>query len=185
MIKKKLFVLAMLLLLRSLAYGRIPSAALSVQGAPPASVGVACGIGPNYTGPIPAHAQMAGLTTCGAIYDFANSTYSNLTSWLDCSPYGTAAGGQYQWHIGIAGYPSWGGCNQFSMVTDASINKQVLQIEYPLGTTSIESMATQGNLGTGPIELRFPYTYYVETPSKRKPPCDLSRTTPPRPTSLI
>jgi hypothetical protein len=52
------------------------------------------------------------------------------------------------------------------MVTDSSIGKQVLQVEYPSGTNSIESMATQGNLGTGPIELGFPYTYYIETTYK-------------------
>jgi hypothetical protein len=164
---KKLFVLAVLLL-PSLAYGGNPSANLSVQVGPAASVGVACGIGPNYTGSIPAPAQMTGLTACAANYEFANSAYSNLTSWLDCSTYGTGTG---QWHIGIAGFPSWGQCNQFSMVTDSSIGKQVLQIEYPSGTNSIESMATQANLGTGAIELGFPYTYYVETTYKMKALC--------------
>jgi hypothetical protein len=164
---KKLFVLAVLLL-PSLAYGGNPSANLSVQVVPAASVGVACGIGPNYTGSIPAPAQMAGLTTCAANYDFTDSSYSTLTNWLDCSTYGTGTG---QWHIGIQGFPSWGGCGQFSMVTDASINKTVLQIEYVSGTNSIESMATQGSGGTGTIELGFPYNYYIETTYKMKALC--------------
>jgi hypothetical protein len=130
------------------------------------AAGVACNIGPTFLGTIPAPAQMAGLTTCAANYDFTDLSYATLTNWLDCSQYGTAGGGQYQWHIGQQGFPSWNQCNQFAMVNDPSIGKMVLQIEYPSGTNSIESMETQGSLGTGPIELGFPYVYYIETTYK-------------------
>jgi hypothetical protein len=130
------------------------------------AVGVACGIGPTYNGSVPAPAALAGLTTCAANYDFSDPSYATLTNWLDCTTYGTAAGGQYQWHIGIGGFPSWGQCGQFAMVNDSSIGKTVLKIEYPQGTQSIESMSTQGNLGTGPLEFGFPYVYYIETTYK-------------------
>jgi len=146
------------LLVPSLACAGGPSIDLSAQKS--AGGGVACDIGPTYSGPVPAEASQAGLTTCAANYDFTTSAYSNLSSWLDCTQYGTGTG---QWHIGVAGFPSWGGCNAFSMVADSIIGKQVLQIEYPSGTNSIESMSTQGNEGTGTIELGLPYTYYIET----------------------
>jgi hypothetical protein len=57
------------------------------------------------------------------------------------------------------------------MLTDSTIGKQVLQIEYPPGTDSIESMSTQGSEGVGTIELGFPYTYYIETVYRMVAPC--------------
>jgi hypothetical protein len=91
--KKTLF-FAAVLLVPSLAHSADPSADLSVQVVPPSSNGIACDIGPKYTGAIPAAATQAGFTHCAANYDFTQTasftdskgthTWSNLSTWFTC-----------------------------------------------------------------------------------------------------
>ena len=52
---------------------------------PPSSNGIACDIGPNYTGTIPAGAQAAGFTHCAANYDFSQPFYATQSNWLNCA----------------------------------------------------------------------------------------------------
>jgi hypothetical protein len=47
--------------------------------------GIACNIGPNYTGTIPAGAVAAGFTHCAANFDFGQAQFSNPANWLDCA----------------------------------------------------------------------------------------------------
>ena len=67
---------AAVLLAPNLAY----SADLSVQAVPASSDGIACDIGPNYTGAVPAAALAAGFTHCAANYDFSNSFYATRSN---------------------------------------------------------------------------------------------------------
>src|SRR5262245_55180275 len=89
---------AALLVLPSFAYGQKPSADLSIQIVPP---GIACDIGPNYSGPIPAAAQTAGYTHCAANYDFTSATN------FSCSVQGCGTGVSYN----MSNIATWlGGC---------------------------------------------------------------------------
>jgi hypothetical protein len=75
-----------------------PGDIVAWQGGVASTTGVACDIGPPYTGQIPAAATQAGLTHCGANYDFTYTgsftdslgthTWSTLSSWLSCGGFG-------------------------------------------------------------------------------------------------
>ena len=120
---------AALLLVPSLAYGENPSADLSVQIVPP---GIACDIGPNYSGPIPAGAQAKGFTHCAANYDFtstANFTYngntynySNLLSWL-----GLCGGSNPPLWYNTGYNSSASPCSDFNIVSDGGSNALHMQ----------------------------------------------------------
>jgi hypothetical protein len=58
------------------------------------SAGIACDIGPNFTGTIPAAAQAAGQTRCAANYVFSLPFYAdaNQANWLTCGNGGATSG---------------------------------------------------------------------------------------------
>lgn len=150
--------LAGALLVPVLAYGASPSTDLSVQIVPaaspkPPSNGIACGVGPNYTGSIPAAAQAAGFTTCAANYDFTNSAYANTSTWLDC-----AGASSPQWYS-IGGTPC---SNSFVITSDSG--SQVLDMHFdpswwPAATSTSAQTATANN---GTASFQFPQSMYVE-----------------------
>jgi hypothetical protein len=159
MIKNLFFALA--LLVPGLAYSANPSADLTVQVVPgPPPPGIACAIGPNYTGPIPAGAQAAGYTTCAANYDFTNAAYSNVSSWLRCPDDGTPG---YQWYYT---YFSAFDCANVVMVTDGGT--QTLQISFTTdlftaGEKQLQ-LETQAERGALPrVGTSFPAGLYVES----------------------
>jgi hypothetical protein len=131
--------LAGALLAPVLAYAGSPSTELSVQivpatsptppptsPTPPPSSGIACDIGPNYTGSIPAGAQAAGFTHCAANYDFTTSSnftyngntynFSNLSTWLDCA----GASNPLWFHTGYVSAAT--PCSDISIVNDSGSN---------------------------------------------------------------
>jgi hypothetical protein len=142
---KNIFLAGALLLAPVLAYGGSPSTELSVQivpaasptppppsPTPPPSNGIACDIGPNYTGTIPAGAQAAGFTHCAANYDFTTSSnftyngntynFSNLSTWLDCA----GASNPLWFHTGYNSPAT--PCSDISIVNDGGT--QVLHIVW-------------------------------------------------------
>jgi hypothetical protein len=163
MIKKVIFTAA--LLVPSLAYAGNPSANVTVQVVP-VSNGIACDIGPNYTGSIPAGAQAAGFTHCAANYDFTTSGYSSTSSWLDC-----AGASSPQWYVSEDGLPPTS-CppdlsTQFQIVTDGGT--QTLQMTYThitdwnAGIYSTK-MSTASPLGwPNPAGTLFPQANYTES----------------------
>jgi hypothetical protein len=128
MIKKLIFIAA--LLAPGLAYGGNPSANLTVQIAPTSDPpnSIACDIGPNYTGSIPAGAQAAGFTHCAANYDFTSSQFASLSNWLDCAGASTPL-----WYSVPDGTSSdlcsAAGTSMFAMTSDGSL-PQVLGLTY-------------------------------------------------------
>jgi hypothetical protein len=119
--KKKLFFAAMLVA-PSLAYSANPSADLSVKVVPPSSNGIACDIGPNYTGSIPAAAQAVGFTHCAANYDFSNSFYATRSNWLDCA----GATNPQWWNLSYAG-TAVVPCSRYDIIADPAFGTNVLQ----------------------------------------------------------
>jgi hypothetical protein len=102
--------------------------------------GIACDIGPNYTGPIPAAASAAGYTRCAANYDFTNAAYSNLANWLSCS--GTYNPATPQWWLsGSVTAP----CSDFAMVSDGALS-QVFRLEFT--TADYNNNVRQTQIGT-------------------------------------
>jgi hypothetical protein len=90
---RALGVLTAALLVACHAYGADPTADLTIQVVPAGGGGIACAIGPNYTGAIPAPAQQAGFTTCARNNDFTQTLPSN---WLNCTFDHASA----QWYFG-------------------------------------------------------------------------------------
>jgi hypothetical protein len=132
MFKKVL--LAGALLAPVLAYGASPSTDLSVQivpaisptspSPPTSSNGIACAVGPNYTGSVPAGASAAGFTTCAANFDFTQSFFATMSNWLDC-----AGASSPMWWLNSSGQD----CSDFIMTTDQGV--QVLDFHLPQGQT--------------------------------------------------
>ena len=166
---KKVLLAGALLLAPVLAYGASPSTDLSVQIVPaaspisPPSNGIACDIGPNYMGSIPAAAQAAGFTHCAANYDFTNSAYSNTATWLDC------AGASFpQWTF-YGDNPSVP-CSRVFMTSDGGV--QVLDIQYnpstdggtgsTNGTNSIQTSGSNNNSDISQALFTVPTGKYVE-----------------------
>ncbi len=152
------------LLVPSLASGA--SAVLTVHVSPP---GIACDVGPPYTGSIPAAATQAGFTHCAANYDFTQTAsftdslgtwqWSNVLGaggWLSCSatpPF-------------LFRYNAEAGCDaaHFSVGTDSGM--QVFQESYYLTDknagkyyTEIESASYNGTSISG---TSFPTGKYIE-----------------------
>ncbi len=125
--KKDLF-FAVVVLAPTLAYSANPSADLSVQVVPPSSNGIACDIGPNYTGSIPAAAQAVGFTHCSANYDFSNSFYATRSNWLDCAG---AASPQW-WNLSYA-TTTPAPCARYNIIADTAFGTNVLQSIYEPG----------------------------------------------------
>lgn len=163
---KKIFLVGALLA-PVLAYAGSPSTELSVQivpaasptpspsPTPPPSNGIACDIGPNYTGSIPAAAQAAGFTHCAANYDFTNAAYSNPATWLDCK-----GASNPQWTL------PYGNCGHIFMTSDGGT--QVLDLEWTpsdYGTSTSTSIQTSGAGNDSNIShalLSVPAGKYIE-----------------------
>ena len=123
MIKELFF--AVVLLAPTLAYSGNPSGDLSVEVVPASSNGIACDIGPNYTGSIPAAAQAVGFTHCAANYDFSNSFYATRSNWLDCAG---AANPQW-WNLSYA-TTTPAPCGRYNIIADTAFGTNVLQSIY-------------------------------------------------------
>jgi hypothetical protein len=146
---KTLFIAAVLFV-PSLAYSANPSADLSVQVVPPSSSGIACDIGPKYTGAIPPAAQAAGFTRCAANYDFTNtSAYSNanMSTWLSCPDSGNPGYQLYCVRPGSSVFPP---ASDMVLVNDGGV--QALQLTYTpadatngVGGTQLLTYSGQGN----------------------------------------
>jgi hypothetical protein len=165
---KKVLLAGALLLAPVLAYGASPSTDLSVQivpaappspTPPPPSSGIACDIGPNYTGSIPAAAQAAGFTHCAANYDFTNVAYANPATWLDCQ-----GASRPQWTF------AYGNCSHIFMTTDGGI--QVLDLEWPPSdygqytSTSIQTSNPSNQTDIANALFSIPTGKYIEVVSR-------------------
>ena len=160
--KKQLF-FAAVLLVPSLADSANPSGDLSVQVVPPSSNGIACDIGPNYTGSIPAAAQAVGFTHCAANYDFSNTFYSNMANWLDCAGATTP-----QWwnlrYAGTAAVP----CGRYNVIADSAFGTNALQsifqpADWPASSSTEIDTTNTGSptFGSSP-GFFFASTFYAE-----------------------
>jgi hypothetical protein len=140
--KKLLFTAA--LLVPGPAYGQNRSADLSVQVVPGSGPpnGIACAIGPNYAGSIPADVQTAGFTTCALNSDFSTPFFTNLSNWLG-GPNCTGGAGSIWFNSdnggGTGGAPP---CSDYSIITDGS-NGQVLDQQFNNADYSAGRRATQ------------------------------------------
>jgi hypothetical protein len=119
------------IMLALVAFGG-PTVNFTVHVSPKSSGGVACDIGPNYTGSIPTAAQVAGFTHCAANYDFTTSFFSNKDTWFQCPDNGSAQANNgtstalfYWQHTG--GGPD-GPCSDINMITDGG--SQVLDLTF-------------------------------------------------------
>jgi hypothetical protein len=158
MIKQLFFIAA--LLVPVLAYGANPSAPFSdqvvpAQNPPPPPPGsIACAIGPNYTGSIPAPAQAAGYTTCAANYDFTTPTFSTLSTWLgNCG-----ASSPILW----AFFTGNTGCGDISMVSDGGSNSLLLANPASPGADSQIVILSADNGSGGGNGATFPIGNYAE-----------------------
>lgn len=130
----------------------------------PAAVGIACDIGPNYTGSVPPAAQAAGFTHCVANYDFTQTgsfsafghsgyTWANMAGWLDIC--GASTPVMYAFSYG--GPSTEPPCSDYNIVTDnngdpGQSNGKVLQVTYtpadnssPNGQTMLNTVSQNGN----------------------------------------
>jgi hypothetical protein len=130
------------LLVPGLAYGQNPSADLSVQVVPPGRPsGIACAIGPNYTGTIPTDAQTAGFTTCALNSDFTTSQFATVSNWLggtNCTFTGIGTPVWFNTDNGHGAAP----CSDIRIITDGS-NGTVADISYTQTDLSAGRLATQ------------------------------------------
>lgn len=164
---KNIFVVGALLV-PVLAYGGSPGSDLSVQivpaasppTPPPPSNGIACDIGPNYTGSIPAAAQAAGFTHCAANYDFTSPAYSNIATWLDCKGASTP-----QWAF------AYGNCAHINMIMDGGT--QVLDLQWqtsdynnPDTATAIQTSGPGNDSNLSHAILTLPTGKYIEIVSR-------------------
>ncbi len=161
---KTLFLIGALLV-PGLAYAANPSAPFTVQVVDPPS-GIACDIGPPYTGAIPAAATQAGFTHCAANYDFTYTgsftdslgthQWTNLSSWLDCSK---------NTNSGVILYLDTGSCDTSheNIISDGGV--QVLALSYYLGNSADTTLTTAWcctNGTTGTIGTTLPAAFYLE-----------------------
>ena len=130
------------------------------QGAQVQSGGIACAVGPNYMGPVPAGAAAAGYNTCAANYDFTSPQFSNINTWLACK--GAAAPLMYM------GQPDQ--CNYVTIENDGGV--QVAHLTYPpngsnSGNTSLQSTPNLG--GDSGQGLTFPLGLYADVVARKAP----------------
>jgi hypothetical protein len=152
------------LLAPGFAYGGNPSGDLSVEVVPASPKGIACDMGPAYTGAVPAAAQAAGFTHCAANYDFANSFYATRSNWLDCAG---AANPQF-WNLPYVRNPA-APCSDYNIIFDSAFGTNVLQSTYTpadwsAGVFSTELDSTNSpspTYGTNP-GFFFASQFYVE-----------------------
>ena len=135
---------------------------------------IACAVGPNFSGAVPAPAQAAGFNTCVMNSDFRTAGYSSPSSWLDCA--GAAAP---QWFKDADGNGSTVPCSRYSMVTDsADGNAPVLQITYLPGDFVSTGNAYSAMIRTAPFNgngiitlpnagVTLPEQFYVEAKLRR------------------
>jgi hypothetical protein len=162
MIKQVIFTTA--LLVPSLSFGGNPSSDLSVQIVPAGSNSIACDIGPNYTGSIPAPAQTAGFTHCVANLDWSNAQFTNPNTWLS----NCGAPSPIAWFFSNYGVPAL--CADAQMVDDTANGgkSQELQLTYTVPTDwNRGSESTWLSLSTNagdphPAGLTLFPGYYVE-----------------------
>jgi hypothetical protein len=161
---KTLFIAAVLFV-PSLAYSANPGADLSIQVVPPSSSGIACDIGPNYTGNIPAAAQAVGYTHCAANYDFTNTAAynsGNMSTWLSCPDSGAAG---FQWYCTRPGSSVFPPPGDVTLVNDGGV--QAFQTTFTpadlangQGGTQVTSYSAVGN--PNPPGSFFPLGVYTE-----------------------
>jgi hypothetical protein len=163
MIKKVFFTAA--LLASSLAYGANPSVDISVQVVPAGNGGIACDIGPNYTGTIPAAAQAVGFTHCALYFRFDDAYSGNLANWLDCK------GATSPIWIN-SGYSSPATpCSRYNIIFDAAAGKNVLDMTFtPADAVSSEMtwMVTQNGASNAPL-FSVPFGHYAEAGFRTTP----------------
>ena len=177
---KKLFYIAALLL-PSLAYGGSPNADLSVQ-VMPSGGGIACDVGPNYAGSVPAPAQAAGFTHCALNADFTTNTtdshgvnFSNINTWLyECGGSGAVTWNNTTFHS----YYNDGGNGHVPAVGPLSCGtgttlgtdggSQVAQLQWPASANLWAYVLDWPNCewcnpAGGPNGTGLPQAFYVET----------------------
>ncbi len=127
------------------------------RGALSTGGGIACDIGTNYTGSIPAGAQAAGFTHCAAHYDFTSAQYSNLSTWLDVC----GAGSPQWWVTSSDGAGNPAPCGAWSITTDGG--SQVLQMHWEPGylNSNILTTGMQTRSGGGAVQ-DFPEGSYFQ-----------------------
>jgi hypothetical protein len=160
---------------------------LSGGGAPGGGGGIACAIGPNFAGSVPAPALAVGFTTCAANYDFTSASnftfggktfnFSNVATWVSCGAT-TPTNSQPLWFQDARwlGMPGSGevACNEIAIVADPAnpgTVPQVLSLSVGPGDTSGLSIGTaaqgcgfNGGTTVGGCWGLFPTTnMYVET----------------------
>jgi hypothetical protein len=150
--------------------------------------GIACAVGPNFMGSIPAPAQTAGFTTCAANYDFSytgsfsangNSgyTWSNPATWLVCP--GQSPSNPLFFGHGLTGTGNEP-CSDFVITTDSGGGgNQALKLIFTTAdynnnyaTTELDSENPYSpyNGNTFPLGMyvdvtaRFDTTSYTNTP---------------------
>jgi hypothetical protein len=139
MIKKLLLTTA--LLAPGLAHsGTITDPLQPLPPVVPSGGSIACAIGPNYTGSIPADAQTAGFTTCALNSDFSTPSFADITTWL-------AGPNCYNpphpvWWNSDPGPGIVNPCSDYSIVTDGS-NGQVLDMRFTNADNSSGAGYTQ------------------------------------------
>ncbi len=117
---------------------------------PPPPVGVACDVGPTYTGTIPAGAIAAfgSSPRCLMNLDFTSPTFASTSNWLDCF----GAGSPLMWKHSSEGSNSVP-CDSthFAMVTDGGV--QVFRMQFPAadiaaGITQVEIDSSTNGFGS-------------------------------------
>jgi hypothetical protein len=144
-----------------------------------AGAGIACAIGPNFLGTIPAAASTAGFTTCVANYDFTRSVNFNC-SVLACNPSVTYNFATLSTWLGgnscVASSPLWWNtgynsaatpCSDFSIVTDSLSGKPALQIIWTpadsnASAASWMAITDPSTLNQGVAKFSFPQGVYVQ-----------------------
>ena len=136
--------------------------------------GIACAVGPNYTGTIPAGAQAAGFTQCAGNYDFsvtgnftspgssgvATYNWATLSSWLDCA-------GASNWLLWFNPSTGGGSCADVKIQTDSVTGKQTLfQSVAAANSPQGSGVVLQNELnsyvtGTGP-GTAYPEGVYID-----------------------
>jgi hypothetical protein len=130
------------------------------QGAK-AGAGIACAIGPTYTGTIPAAAQAAGLTTCFMNLDFTNASLSNPNTWIDClgasNPLMYISNGP-----GVSNLV----CGSYSIGTDPASGETALIQTFPSPSSSQQSIGTSPPTTSANVlpslGVTVPHEWYTE-----------------------
>ena len=132
----------------------LPGDLVQWQGGTQASI--ACALGPNYAGSVPAAAAAAGFNTCAANFDFTNPFFATLSNWLDCA----GAATPILWNSpGAGGGVGWD-CSAYSIVNDGGTNALLMRI--PSGTVGIRAAVLNTVNDSHLAGQLFPQTLYIE-----------------------